>query len=176
MVTQRGMIAALVLFILALTLLITQRAPIAENMRPAPDAALVLEPGAKRMRISDLKDKVVLLDFWATWCGPCRQSIPEVERIYKKYQSKGVVVVGVSEDDPSTQGNIPAVQQALGMTYPIMIGSKAPEIFRQYPGNGGIPVLYLIDKQGRIKHMQEGYDPAKGMSQVDAMIQGLLEE
>jgi thiol-disulfide isomerase/thioredoxin len=177
--TQRGLIAALVLFVIALTIyLMTQKPPgIGDSGKhaAAPEVTLMLEPGAKSLLLSSLKGKVVLLDFWATWCGPCKMSIPEVERLYKKYQGKGVEVVGVSLDEPSSQPNIPAVQKALGMTYPIMIATKAPEILQKY-GAGSIPTLYVIDKRGDVRLVSEGFDPNKGLTAVEDLVDKLRDE
>ena len=175
--TQRGMIALLVVFVAGLAMyLMTQKPPGSEPpSRPAPDVPVILEPDPKSFPLSSLKGKVVVLDFWATWCGPCRESIPEVERIYRKYKGKAIQVIGVSEDNPSTQGNIPQVQQALGMTYPIMIANKAPDIAEKY-STGSIPALYVIDKEGKIRDVESGFDPSTGLSKVDDLIARLLEE
>ena len=177
--TQRGLIAALAIFVIALAMyLMTQKPPgLGDNGKraPAPDVTLVLEPGAKSVPLSSLKGKVVLLDFWATWCGPCKMSIPELERVYKKYQGKGVEVIGVSVDQPISQPQIPEVQKALGMTYPIMIAMKAPDILKKY-ATGSIPALYVIDKQGDIRVVNQGFDPQKGMADVEELIDKLLNE
>ena len=134
MQTQRGMMMLLVGFIGMLALfLMTQKPPGAASDRPAPDAPLQLDPNGPPISISALRGKVVVLDFWATWCGPCRMSMPELEKLYEKYHSKGLEVVGVSADDPSTQAQIPAVKQALGITYPTVIGLKTPDLLKNYP-------------------------------------------
>ena len=174
--SQRGMVALLVVFVVGLAVfLMTQKPPGAQQSQPAPDVPLILEPDPKSFPLSSLRGKVVVLDFWATWCGPCRQSIPDVERLYQKYKDKGLLVVGVSEDDPNTQASIPSVQQALGMTYPIMIASKAPEIAQKF-STGSIPALFVIDKKGNVRHTQTGYDPEGGMRKVDALVADLLDE
>ncbi len=175
--TQRGMIALLVVFVVGMAMyLMSQKPPGTEVAgRPAPDVKLILEPDPKSFPLSSLKGKVVVLDFWATWCGPCRESIPEVERIFQKYKGKAIQFVGVSEDDPSTAGNIPRVQQSLGMTYPIMIANKAPDIAEKY-SIGSIPALYVIDKEGKIRDVESGFNPSAGLSKVDDLIARLLEE
>ena len=176
MSTQRGMIVALVLFVLGLTFFIsTQKPQGADKEGPAPNVTLVLEPQGKKMQLSAFKGKVVVLDFWATWCGPCKASIPELEQVYEKYKGKGLEVVGVSVDDERTQPQIPQVKQALGITYPIMIALKSPDIIKEY-GAGAIPTMYVIDKKGDIRKTQQGLDPKKGLADIDELIGQLLQE
>ena len=113
----------------------------------APELSLPIEPGKPAVLLSSLKGKVVLLDFWATWCGPCRDSIPDVENLYKKYHSKGLEVIGISVDH--TPEPVPAAVAQLGMTYPVVQAADIPEIRSKFQFDS-IPQLYVIDKQGRV--------------------------
>ena len=186
MSTQRGMTVALVLLVFGLLLyLSTQKPPGSGNEGPAPDVTLIFEPEGKQsenklpagkpLQLASLKKRVVILDFWATWCGPCKDSIPELERIYEKYKSKGLVVVGVSVDDPNSQEQVPRAKQALGITYPIMLATKFPEIIKKY-GSDAIPTMYIIDKNGDIRKIQQGLDPKKGLADIDDLVDKLLSE
>ena len=176
MSTQRGMIVALVLFVIGLLLFINSEKPrVTGNEGPAPDVALILEPQEKHIQLASLKGKVVILDFWATWCGPCKDSIPELERIYQKYKGKGLEVVGVSVDQVTTQPQILLAKQALGITYPIMIATKSPEIIDKYSSDA-IPMMYVLDKNGDIRKTQQGLDPKKGLAEIDELIEKLLAE
>ncbi|MFU2157836.1 peroxiredoxin family protein [Caldisericum sp. AR60] len=108
------------------------------------------------VKLSDLKGKVVLLDFWATWCGPCRMTIPHVEAIYEKYKDKGVVVIGINLD----QDDLSKVQQFIkeqGMKY-LVVADPNSKVAGLY-GVNSIPRFFIIDKNGKIAKMIIGYDP-----------------
>jgi thiol-disulfide isomerase/thioredoxin len=113
----------------------------------APDLTLPLGPGQPAVNLADLKGKVVVLDFWATWCGPCRESIPDLEKLYEKYHSKGLEVYGISVDD--YKDPVPKAVKDLGMTYPVVMASDIPDIRSKFQFNA-IPQFYVIDKKGRI--------------------------
>lgn len=130
----------------------------ASERQAAPDLALPVEKGKPAVTFASLKGKVVLLDFWATWCGPCRASIPDIEKLYKKYHSQGLEVYGISVDENPTI--VPAAASALGMTYPIVLASEIPGIRDKFSFNG-IPQLYIIDKSGKVARSLSGYDPSR---------------
>jgi thiol-disulfide isomerase/thioredoxin len=137
-----------------------------------PDVALPLQKGAAPTRLSELKGKVVLLDFWATWCGPCRQSIPELAELYGKYKDSGLEIIGVSVDEKETQAMIPVAQRELGINYPIVLSEEVPGIDTQFKYEY-LPTLYIIDKQGKIRHKMGGYDPG---IRLDDLVVPLLDE
>ncbi len=103
--------------------------------------------------LSSMKGKVVLLEFWATWCPPCRASIPGIERLYEKYKDKGVVVLAVSMDD----GGWDAVQSFVkeyGMKYTVLKGNDA--VSEKYQVRS-IPMLLVVDKEGKIVKRYLGF-------------------
>ncbi|HEX4048619.1 MAG TPA: TlpA disulfide reductase family protein [Elusimicrobiota bacterium] len=125
---------------------------------PAPDFALKDLSGAT-VRLSDYRGRTVLLDFWATWCAPCKQSIPRYIDMLKRLRSKGFEVIGIAEDD-----NPPVVRAyalAHGMDYPVLADSGT-ELFRKYGGQS-LPTCYLIDDQGAIRGRWQGFDAATGI-------------
>ena len=95
--------------------------------------------------LQDLKGKVVMLNFWATWCPPCRKEMPDLETLYKQFESEGFVVLGVSDDDPS---KVRAFVQTQGITYPVLLdpGSKVNHLLRIE----GIPKTFVYGRDGRI--------------------------
>jgi peroxiredoxin len=119
----------------------------------APEIAL---PNAKDsvVKLSSFKGKVVLLDFWASWCYPCRESIPGVVKLYNKYKTKGFEVVAVSIDSKKSEWKKASKYFKLPYTSLLdPLGWNAP-VINTY-GIGGIPATYLLDKEGRIVAIDE---------------------
>lgn len=107
----------------------------------------------KPVTLADYKGKVVLLDFWATWCPPCRKEIPGLISLYDAYRSRGLVVVGVSMDD--SKSDIRKFAKKLGMNYPILIGYGHEDLepaFGQLP----LPTAFVISRDGRICFKHDG--------------------
>ena len=126
----------------------------AESARkPAPDFSVKTLDGAA-LKLSTLKGKVVLLDFWATWCPPCRAEIPHFKELYTQYKGKGLEVIGLALDEQGESAVRPFAQQN-GINYPLAAGTQA--LAQAYGGILGIPTTFLIDKQGRIAKKFIGY-------------------
>jgi thiol-disulfide isomerase/thioredoxin len=117
--------------------------------KPAPNVVLPVaangDPGA-RMQLSDLKGQPVILDFWATWCGPCAVQAPILDRIARRYQKKGLVVLGVNVDDPEAVAKQYALQK--GLSYPILLDA-ARDASMQYDVDK-LPTLVVIDREGKV--------------------------
>ena len=119
--------------------------------KAAPDFSLSQLDGGT-VTLSSLRGRVVILEFWATWCGPCRFSTPSVEVIYKKYRDRGVTALLVN------QGDSPEVIRpwaAKRFTAPILLDSDG-RVGRLFNVTG-IPRLFIIDQEGRIAYIHEGY-------------------
>jgi peroxiredoxin len=117
----------------------------------------------------DFKGKVVVLDFWATWCGPCRQEIPGYVELYRKYGKDRLAIVGVSVDE----GGPAVVQEFIkkfGVTYPMVMATE--EIQTAYGGLEAIPTTFLIDRGGRIRDKKVGAEPTE---EYEKKIAALLE-
>jgi peroxiredoxin len=112
----------------------------------APDFTLTSVDG-KQMKLSDLRGKAVLLNFWATWCGPCKVEIPWFMELEKEYAPQGLVIVGVSMDDDPRK-DVPKFAQEMKIDYPILIGTEA--VADQYGGVDGLPVTFYINREGKI--------------------------
>ena len=105
------------------------------------------------VKLTDYKGKVVLLNFWATWCGPCKMEIPEFVEAYSKYRDKGFVILGVlSEDDPS-QKDLQAFMSEFKMNYPVM--RQHAELEESFGTLWALPTSFVIDRKGQVcsKHM-----------------------
>lgn len=105
----------------------------------------------KELKLSDFKGKVVVLDFWATWCPPCRKGIPDLIEIQKSM--KDVQVIGISVDE-NPQKVIPDFVKEFKINYPIVIGND--EVYNRYGGIEAIPTTFIIDRQGKIRNKHVG--------------------
>lgn len=122
----------------------------------APDFTLSDLNGSD-VRLSDLRGKVVLIEFWATWCPPCRESIPAMNEIYKRYNEKGLVILGISVDKgQNVAEDLRAFVKEYSILYPVLIDSK--NINNLY-GVYSIPTTFLIDKDGKVILKNIGFSP-----------------
>lgn len=121
----------------------------------APPFALAVvangDPGA-RMALADLKGQAVLIDFWASWCGPCTMQAPIVDRIGKKYEAKGLRVVGINVDDTADVAK--AHTRKLGVSYPILL-DETSDAQRAY-GVSRLPSLVVVDREGNVSSFTSG--------------------
>jgi cytochrome c biogenesis protein CcmG/thiol:disulfide interchange protein DsbE len=108
----------------------------------------------KPVSLADFRGKVVVLNFWATWCPPCRREIPDFIDLQREYGSRGVQIVGIALDEPE---KVQAFARQNGMNYPVLLGSD--EISMKYGGIEGIPTTFIIDKDGKIVNRFEGFRP-----------------
>ena len=135
---------------------------------PAPSWTL-REPGGGTVSLSDLRGDVVVMDFWATWCGPCVQVMPAVQNIYERYGDKGVKVFGVNiwED-----GDPVAFMEENGFDYGLLL--EGDDVADDYIVSG-IPTLYVIDREGKIAFATKGADPEME-NILSGVLDGLLED
>jgi peroxiredoxin len=118
---------------------------------PAPGFALNDSTGAS-VRLADFRGKVVVLNFWATWCHGCRAEIPWLMEFAGKYRDKGLAVIGVSMDEDGWKSVRPFLREKQ-INYPVVIGTE--QLAQKYGGVEAMPLTYLIDRQGKIaaKHV-----------------------
>jgi peroxiredoxin len=118
----------------------------------APDFTLRSVAGAN-LRLQEQRGQVVLVNFWATWCGPCRQEMPHLNRIYDKYRASGFVLLGVNiDDDPRAAADLAA---KLGLRFPVLLDTDK-QVSRAYDMSA-MPATLLIDRDGRVRHIHRGY-------------------
>jgi cytochrome c biogenesis protein CcmG/thiol:disulfide interchange protein DsbE len=107
-----------------------------------------------QVSLSDFKGKVVILDFWTTWCGPCVKEVPHFIELYDKYKEQGFEMVGISLDQGGADDVKPFVEK-MGVNYTMLIGSQ--DITKKYGGISSIPTTFVIDKAGKIQRKYVGY-------------------
>jgi peroxiredoxin len=117
-----------------------------ESRMPAPDFALI-DSGGSTFQLANNRGKVVLLNFWATWCGPCEVEIPWFIEFQKTYKDRGFTVVGASTDYPGWKLVRPFIERR-HMNYPVIISN--PELAASYHHVEALPTTFLIDRQGRV--------------------------
>lgn len=137
----------------------------------APDFTLA-DLSDKRVSLKDYKGNIVLLDFWATWCPPCRQSIPELVDLQKKYRDQGVVILGISMDDPQMFNNqyLMAFREKFRINYTILRANGQVALDYFGASNMAIPTLFVVNREGKIVDKFVGFMP----DQVEKSIKKLL--
>ena len=116
--------------------------------KDAPDFSLP-NLDDKTVKLSDYRGKVVFLNFWATWCKPCREEMPSMEVLYKNFERDGLVILAVSIDRVTTKKDIPPFVKGLSLTFPVLVDSWG-QTDKRYKLMG-VPETYIIDQQGVLR-------------------------
>jgi peroxiredoxin len=138
-----------------------------KQRKPAPDFTLKDADG-RTVKLSDYRGKVVLLDFWATWCGPCKIEIPWFMDMERRKKDRGFAVLGVAMDDEGWEVVRPFIAE-LGVNYRILMGND--ETAQRYGGIESLPTTFLIDRAGRIAAVHVG---VTGREDFDDGVEELL--
>ena len=119
-----------------------------------PDFALPARDGST-VKLSELKGQVVMINFWASWCGPCRQEMPLLDQMYKKYKPLGFTLVGVNVEPDSTDAE--GYLKKTPVTYPILL-DKENKVSSLYDVSA-MPSSVIVDRKGRVRYVHHGYKP-----------------
>ena len=138
--------------------------------RPAPDFALKSSSG-ENLRLSEYRGDVVMINFWATWCGPCRQEMPLLDELYSRYQRVGFNLLGVNIDDDSSRAM--AMINELGVSFPVLFDARK-EVSKMYNVDA-MPVTVIVDREGNVRHVHQGYKPGYEQKYLDE-VRALLRE
>ena len=129
-------------------------------------------------KLADYKGKVVIVDLWATWCGPCRQEIPHLIELANTYRDKGVEIIGLTNEDPDTQAEqVRQFSQQFKINYPI--GWADPTMttnLMRINGRGGIPQTFIIGRDGKVKGKFVGFSPVISPPQIKAVLDQAVNE
>ena len=159
--------------ILGLTLSIIAATSLASSGltgQAAPDFALKSSSG-ENLRLSEYRGDVVMVNFWATWCGPCRQEMPLLDELYSRYERVGFSLLGVNIDDDSRKAM--SMVSELGVSFPVLFDARK-EVSKLYEVDA-MPVTVLIDREGTIRYVHHGYKPGYEDKYLD-QIRSLLRE
>ena len=140
--------------------------------RPAPEFAGEDMKG-NPIKLSDFKGRVVLLDFWATWCGPCLMSLPGIQRLAERFDAQPVTILGIAGDQPGSEDRVNKFIEDRKLTY-THVNDFEGDISEMYRVTG-IPHVVLIDKQGKVAAIHNGYTPGQDAllaRQIELLLQG----
>lgn len=135
-----------------MTLFLVLSVDVSAKSVAAPDFTLKSRDG-NNVRLSDLRGQVVLLNFWASWCGPCRQEMPILDDIHNKYKSLGFSVLGVNLDAKSKKAI--TYLKDTPVSFPVLYDPKG--ITSELYGVSAMPSTVIIDKNGNVRHLHKGY-------------------
>ncbi len=128
----------------------------AQGLRATPDFILN-DLSQKKVKLTDFKGKVVILNFFATWCPPCRAEIPELVKLYRLNKEKGLMVLGVSLDMDVPPQDLTTFVKGMKITYPVLVGTA--DLAEKYQVNG-VPTTILINREGKTHTRYDGLVPA----------------
>ena len=134
----------------------------------APDFVLKSASGSN-LRLSEYRGDVVMINFWATWCGPCRQEMPLLNDLYLRYKRVGFSLLGVNIDDDSSRAM--EMAEELGVSFPVLFDDRK-EVSRLYQVEA-MPVTVLVDREGKVRHVHLGYKPGyeeKYLTQIRSLL------
>ena len=137
--------------------------------QPAPDFELERLSGGT-VKLSDLRGKVVVLNFWATWCGPCRQEMPHLAKVYEKYRDRGFEILAITTDEKADRPKVAPFVEEHGLTFPVLYDDGIAGAY----GVNGMPATVYIDAQGRTRYQTTGFHGDDTVREQEVVIKELL--
>ncbi|HKQ76380.1 MAG TPA: TlpA disulfide reductase family protein [Blastocatellia bacterium] len=189
-ITRFGLIGSAIILLAAITyncssertvLDSTSEGDRAASRRPEPLSDTVMQASinlldGKTMKLSDYSGKVLVVDLWATWCGPCRLEIPHLVQIARDYKSKGVEVIGLTNEDPETDAQkVKRFSEDYSINYPVGWADGPMQMGLMRGGRGGIPQTYIIGRDGKVVKHFVGFNPNISPPQMKAAIDEAVE-
>jgi thiol-disulfide isomerase/thioredoxin len=146
--------------------------PLPENVMQANISLL----DGQTTKLANYSGKVLVVDLWATWCGPCRQEIPHLVKIANEYKDKGVEVIGLTNEDPETDAEmVKEFSENFNINYPIgWADGELQQVLMQ--GRGAIPQTYIIGRNGKVLKRFVGFNAAISVPQMKAVLDAALSE
>lgn len=129
--------------------------------KKAPDFNLI-SLNNNEIKLSNYKDKIIILDFWATWCPPCRAEIPHFIELYKKYKEQGLMIIGVATSDEKYK--VKEFVKNFKINYPVVMADE--KILQNFGDIRGLPTTFIIDKEGNIREKFVGYRPKEVFEEI----------
>ncbi len=152
---RRALVVTGLLMLLFVSGLVVSSVQAEELKGPAPDFTLKQRGTGNNVRLADLRGEVVMINFWASWCGPCRQEMPFIEDIYQRYKDLGFTVLGVNVDnDPKLADKL---LKDIQVNFPILLDTenKLSEIYSV----DAMPSTVMVDRNGNMRFLHRGYKP-----------------
>lgn len=149
---KQGLVHHLVVMLSAILVAVSVQA--GEVSGPAPDFTLKSNNG-KNLKLSEYRGTVVLINFWASWCGPCRQEMPLLDELHKKYSSYGFTVLGVNVEEDSAGAN--KILREIPVSFPVLYDT-ANKVSKAYDVSA-MPSTVMVDRDGNMRYLHKGYKP-----------------
>lgn len=132
----------------------------------AAPAFTLTDLAGKKVSLSDFKGHPVVVNFWATWCGPCKLEMPWLEEFSAKYQPQGLEVLGLSQDDGASVQDVATASKHIGVSYPILMPDE--NVAKKYGGVDYLPETFYVDRAGKVVEVTAG---APSKEQMQALIE-----
>jgi peroxiredoxin len=157
---KRFILVLLPLVIVLIVCAKAEKTSIFGNNSPQASDFTVKDLKGREISLSNYSGKVVFLNFWATWCGPCKAEIPDLIEAYKQYKDKGMEIIGISLDRISPKSVLKFAEK-YKINYPIIMGTE--KILNDYDPGPYIPTTIIVDQEGKIRHRHIGYMSKKAL-------------
>lgn len=138
--------------------------------KPAPGFTLTDTDG-KKVSLSDLKGHPIVVNFWATWCGPCKLEMPWFQEFATKYKPQGLVILGLSQDDGISPAEVAHAAKKIGVSYPVLMPDGRDVVAKSYGGVDYLPETFYVDRSGTVVSVNAG---APSKDQMEAEILSIV--